>query len=147
MRKSKKKWHYFSLTVIAKCRKWHLRGIYLPGGACPRPLCGDHEHGYTTPKTAFFKLTGVESLKLAFLKFNLKFNSVNHLTTNSSGTSSVAPGVEHFLLFPAPHGREFVAFCTLLKPTPTYILEWGIRVYFDWCIMLACIMKLNAINK
>ena len=36
-----------------------------------------------------------------------------------------APGVGHFLLFPAPHGRGFVAFCALLKLIPTYIPGWG----------------------
>ena len=50
---------------------------------------------------------------------------MNYSTTNSSGTSSVAPGVGHFLLFPSPHGRGFVAFCTLLKLIPTYIPRWG----------------------
>ena len=45
----------------------------------------------------------------------------------------------HFLLFPAPHGGGFVAFCALLKLIPTYILGWGGRgvgVYFDWCITI-----------
>ena len=37
---------------------------------------GEHGHGYAWPKTAFFQLSGLESLKLAFLKFNLEFNSV-----------------------------------------------------------------------
>ena len=50
---------------------------------------------------------------------------MNYSTTNSSATSSVAPGVEHFLLFPAPHGGGFVAFCALLKLIPTYIPGWG----------------------
>ena len=50
---------------------------------------------------------------------------MNYSTTNSSGTSSVAPGVGHFLLFPSPHGRGFVAFCALLKRIPTYIPGWG----------------------
>ena len=50
---------------------------------------------------------------------------MNYSTTNSSGTSSVAPGVGHFLLFPSPHGRGFVAFCALLKLIPTYIPGWG----------------------
>ena len=50
---------------------------------------------------------------------------MNYSTTNSSGTSSVAPWVEHFLLFPAPHGGGFVAFCALLKLIPTYIPGWG----------------------
>ena len=50
---------------------------------------------------------------------------MNYSTTNSSGTSSVAPGVEHFLLFPAPHGGGFVAFCALLKLIPTFIPGWG----------------------
>ena len=63
---------------------------------------------------------------------------MNYSTTNSSGTSSVAPGVGHFLLFPSPHGRGFVAFCALLKLIPTYIPGWGegggVGVYFDWCI-------------
>ena len=49
---------------------------------------------------------------------------MNYSTTNSSGTSSVAPGVGHFLLFPSPHGRRFVAFCALLKLIPTYIPGW-----------------------
>ena len=31
----------------------------------------------------------------------------------------------HFLLFPAPHGGGFVAFCMLLKLIPTYIPGWG----------------------
>ena len=46
-------------------------------------------------------------------------------TTNSSGTPSVAPGVGHFLLFPALHIRGFVPFCALLKLIPTYIQGWG----------------------
>ena len=45
--------------------------------------------------------------------------------TNSSGASSVAPEVGHFLLFPASHGGGFVTFCTLLKLIPTYIPGWG----------------------
>ena len=46
-------------------------------------------------------------------------------------------GLEHFLLFPAPHGGAFVTFCTLLKLIPTYIPGWGgggLGAYFDWCI-------------
>ena len=38
MIKSKKKLHYFPLTVISKRRKWHLRGRYLnifPGQEVP----------------------------------------------------------------------------------------------------------------
>ena len=55
---------------------------------------------------------------------------MDYSVTNSSGTSSVAPGVGHFLLiFPAPHGGAFVAFCRLLKLIPTYIpgcvCVWG----------------------
>ena len=50
---------------------------------------------------------------------------MNYSTTNSSGTSSVALGVGHFLLFPVPHGGGFVAFCALLKLIPTYIPGWG----------------------
>ena len=50
---------------------------------------------------------------------------MNYSNTNSSGTSSVAPGVGHFLLFAAPHGGGFVAFCALLKLIPTYIPGWG----------------------
>ena len=50
---------------------------------------------------------------------------MNYSTTNSSGTSSVAVGVGHFLLFPAPLGGGFVAFCALLKLIPTYIPGWG----------------------
>ena len=56
---------------------------------------------------------------------------MNYSTTNSSGTSSVVPGVGHFLLFPAPHGGGFVAFCELLHLYPG--VGW-VRVYFDWCI-------------
>ena len=50
---------------------------------------------------------------------------MNYSTTNSWGTSSVATGVGHFLLFPAPHGGGFVAFCALLKLIPTYIPGLG----------------------
>ena len=50
---------------------------------------------------------------------------MNYSNTNSSGTSSVAPGVGHFLLFPTPHGGGFVAFCALLKLIPTDIPGWG----------------------
>ena len=50
---------------------------------------------------------------------------MNYSTTNLSGTSSVAPGVEHFLLFPAPHGGGFVTFCALLKLILTYVPGWG----------------------
>ena len=50
---------------------------------------------------------------------------MNYSNTNSSGTSSVAPGVGHFLLFAAPHGGGFVSFCALLKLIPTYIPGWG----------------------
>ena len=50
---------------------------------------------------------------------------MNYSTTNSSGTSSVAPGVGHFMLFPASHGGGFVAFYALLKLIPTYIPGWG----------------------
>ena len=46
---------------------------------------------------------------------------MNYSITNLS----VAPGVGHFLLFPALHGGAFVAFCTLLKLIPTYIPGWG----------------------
>ena len=65
---------------------------------------------------------------------------MKYSVTYSSGTSSVVPGVRHFLLiFPTPHGGAFVAFCRLLKQIPTYIPGWGggggVRVYFDWCIM------------
>ena len=119
----------------SKCRKWHLRGTYLkffPGAAYPRTspeahVCNNHGHGYTGPKTAFLiKLTGLEPLKLAFLKFNFKFNSPALCFIQlQTGTSSVAPGVGHFLLFPAPYGEAFVAFCTLLKLIPTYISGWG----------------------
>ena len=59
---------------------------------------------------------------------------MSYSTTNASGTSSVAPGVGHFLLFPAPHVggfvafcMQFVAFCTRL--IPTYILGWGGSVF------------------
>ena len=56
---------------------------------------------------------------------------MNYSITNLS----VAPGVGHFLLFPALHGGAFVAFCRLLKLIPAYILGWrGVRAYFDWCI-------------
>ena len=58
---------------------------------------------------------GLESLELTLLKYNLKLNSTALWIIqwkNSSGTSSVAPGVGHFLLFPAPHGGGFVTFCT-----------------------------------
>ncbi len=50
---------------------------------------------------------------------------MNYSTTNPSGTPSVAPGVGHFLLFPAPHSGGFVTFCVLLKLIPTYIPGWG----------------------
>ena len=112
------------MTVISKYRKWHLRKTYLkffPGAACPQTsleahVCNNH----------LFKLTGLESLKLAFLKFKLKFNSPALCFIQlKTGTFSVAPGVGHFLLFPAPHGEAFVAFCTLLKLIPTYIPGWG----------------------
>ena len=62
---------------------------------------------------------------------------MNYSTTNSSRPSSVAPGVGHFLLFPAPHCGAFVAFCTLFKLISAYIpgwRGWGLGVYFDWCI-------------
>ena len=57
MRKSKKKFHNFPLTLISKCRKWHLRGTEA---ACPRTsleahVCNNHGHGYCGPKTAFLK--------------------------------------------------------------------------------------------
>ena len=63
---------------------------------------------------------------------------MKYSSTNLSGTSSVAQGVGHFLLFPALHGGAFVAFCTLSKLIPTYIPEFGGRgvgVYFDWCMV------------
>ena len=66
LRMSKEKLRYFPLTVISKCRKWHLRGTYLkffPGAACPQtPLeaqaCRDHEHSYIGSKTSFFSWQG-----------------------------------------------------------------------------------------
>ena len=126
----RKKLYYFPSTVISKCRKWYLRGTYLklfPGAACHQTFLEahtcDHGHGYAGSKTAFFLLSGLESLKLAFLKFNLNFNSaalwIIQLQTHQ------APGVGHFLLFPAPHGGVFAAFCALLKLLPTYIPGWG----------------------
>ena len=63
------------------------------------------------------------------LKFNSKRNSaalwIIQLQTHQEHQSSVAPRVGHFLLFPAPHGGGFVAFCALLKLIPTYIPGWG----------------------
>ena len=50
--------------------------------------------------------------------------AITDLKPPFSGTSSVAPEVGHFLLFPAPHGGEFVAFCALLKLIPTYVPGW-----------------------
>ena len=73
---------------------------------------------------------------------------MNYSTTNSSGTSSVALGVGHFLLFPAPHGGGFVAFCALLKLSPTYIPGWdgsgftltGALVVRNMQICIACVI-------
>ena len=89
----------------------------------PRGSHLDHGQGYAGPKTVFFYLSGLESLKLAFLKLKLKFNSaalwIIRLQTHQ------APGVGHFLLFPAPHSGGFVTFCVLFKLIPTYIPGWG----------------------
>ena len=61
---------------------------------------------------------------------------MNYSTTNSSGTSSVAPGVGHFLLFPAPHGWGICRFLHAIKTNPHLYPRVGwVRVYFDWCII------------
>ena len=52
---------------------------------------------------------------------------MNYSTTNSSGTSSVTPGVGHFVLFPVPYGGAFVTNPHL------YPSVRGIGTYFDWC--------------
>ena len=60
------------------------------------------------------------------IQFKIQFcRLANYSTTNSSGTSSVAPGGRALSLLAAPHGGEFVAFCTLLKLIPTYVPWWG----------------------
>ena len=146
----RKELHYFSSTVISKCRKWHLRGTYhkfFLGQHAPRPqleahACGDHGHSYAGPKTAFFQLTGLESLKLAFLKFNWKFNSaalwIIQLQTH-----------QEYLQLPLRDG----AFSAISCPTMWGICRFlrtiktnphlypglgrggGVGVYFDWCII------------
>ena len=49
----------FPLTVISKCRKWHLRGIYLeifPRGTYPWTPLEDHAFstGLAAPKTSLY---------------------------------------------------------------------------------------------
>ena len=110
--------------------------------ACPwTPLevhtFGDRGYGNTGSKTAFFQLTGLESLKLAFLKFNLKLNPAPCELFNYKLIR---------IIFSCPRGGAFSAICC-----PAW---WGIRrflrdiktnphlypgvgwvgVYFDWCI-------------
>ena len=76
--------------------------------------------------------TGLESLKLVFLRFNLKSNSAyKHLIRN---IFSCPRGGAFAAISCAPHGGAFVAFYRLSKVIPTYILRWGRGVYFDWCI-------------
>ena len=114
----------------------------FPRATCPwTPLevhtFGDRGYGYTGPKTAFLKLTGLESLKVAFLKFNFKLipapcELFNHKLIRN--------------IFSCLRGRAFSAISC-----PAW---WGIRlflrdiktnphlypgvgwfwVYFDWCI-------------
>ena len=61
----------FVLTMISKCRKWHLRGQYLlkifRGGACPWNSLGARAFGarcraFAKPKTFLFYFKGLESL-------------------------------------------------------------------------------------
>ena len=83
MRKSKKKTPLFSIDCDLKMQGMAFRDTYpkfFCGAACHRTSleahsCGDHRHGYARPKTVFLLLSGLESLKLTFLKFNVKFNS------------------------------------------------------------------------
>ena len=67
------------------------------------------------------KFVGKFLTKVYIITLILICRLMNFPTTNSSGISSVAPGVGLFLLFPVPHGGAFVAFYTLLKLIITYI--------------------------
>ena len=74
----RKELHYFPLTAISKMQEMASWGMYLnffPQISMPLdPPRGSHlQHGYARSKTTFVSLTGLESLKLAFLKF--KYNS------------------------------------------------------------------------
>ena len=128
--RKKKPLHYFPLTLISKCTKWNLRGTYLnfffPGQhglGTPRGsrLRGDYGNGYTGPKTVFFfKLTGLESLKLAFLQFHLKFNSaalwINQLQTHEEHLQF--KGWDIFCYFVLHMVGAFVAFQHAIKTNP-----------------------------
>ena len=114
----RKKLHYFPLTVILKCRKWHLRGTYLkifPGAACHRisleaHTCGDHGHGYAGPNTVFFKSeTGI------------------------------------FLICPAWWG--ICRFLRAIKTNPHLYPRVGwVGVYFDWCITISFEIKFSCLK-
>ena len=72
---------------------------------------------------------------------------MNYSIANSSGTSSVAPVVGHFLLiFPAPHGGHGHGHSLqAIKTNPHLYPEvggGGVRVYFDWCIITLAIVPL-----
>ena len=134
--------------MIPKCRKWHLRGTYLnffPGAACHRTsleahTCGDHGHGYAGTKNTFFQLPGLESLKLAFLKFNLKFNFA------ALWIIQIQTHQEHLQL-PQGWGIFFAICCSAwwgicrflraIKTNPHLYPGVGwVGVYFDWCIIV-----------
>ena len=104
MRKSKKKFHYFPLTVISKCREWHLRGTYLnffPGATFPgSPPMGSQQclaiMGMAMPglkPPLLVDRAGISETGILKISFKILFcRLVNYSTTNSSGTSSDAPG-------------------------------------------------------
>ena len=105
--------------MISKCRKWHLRGT-------------DHEHGYAGPKTAIFRWQ-----ELAFLKFNLKFNSVAlwiiQLQTHQEHLQLPQGGAVSALSCPAWWG--ICHFLRAVKTNPHLYPGVGwVGVYFDWCI-------------
>ena len=95
----------------------------------PPNACCNHGHSYAGPKTTFFSLTGLESLKLSFSKFNLNLILLPCELFNYkviSNNLSCPRGVEFSAIScPAWCSGAFVAFCALLKLIPSYIPGWG----------------------
>ena len=147
MRKSKKKTPLFSIDCDLKMQGMAFRDTYpkfFRGTACHRTSlevhsCGDHRHSYAGPKTIFFVVVRtVESLKLTFLKFNVKFNSATlwiiqlqthqeHLQLHQGwGISAIS----------CPGWWGICRFLRAIKTNPRLYPGVGwVGVYFDWCII------------
>ena len=99
--------------------------------------CGDHGHGYAGPRTASFLVAGPESLKLAFLKFNLKFNSaafwIIQLQTHQEHLQ--LPQGWGISAISCPAWWGICRFLRGIKTNPHLYPGVGwVGVYFDWCI-------------